>query len=216
MVRRKPNEEVKKLNLHTTVKHDGGGVMVWGCFSASNLGNLTVQFGILFWMWLKLLFLGECYTISYLRPYPRYRGYLHLSSDTGRRHCPKTINQSCFTHSVSGGEWKICFYTFVTHSYDNKSFLTSFNMCFIWMGNVAPCRGNITHYFWGAFLVWMCSTQGLLTFLSHKQTLLWSCPIFFFGKNVQKTKKWIKLLRFMVPKIIDLNWFLSIRITCYR
>ncbi len=41
MVWQKPNEELKKLNLHATVKHGGGGVMVWGCFSASGVGNLV-------------------------------------------------------------------------------------------------------------------------------------------------------------------------------
>ncbi len=47
MVWRKPNEELKKLNLHATVKHGDGGVMVWGCFSASGVGNLVFIEGTL-------------------------------------------------------------------------------------------------------------------------------------------------------------------------
>ncbi len=41
MVCQKPNEELKKLNLYATVKHGGGGVMVWGCFSTSVVGTLV-------------------------------------------------------------------------------------------------------------------------------------------------------------------------------
>ena len=37
----KSGEDLKKENLYPTVKHDGGGVMVWGCMSASGVGNLT-------------------------------------------------------------------------------------------------------------------------------------------------------------------------------
>ena len=37
---RKPNETLNKINLQPTVKRGGGGVMVWGCMSASGVGNL--------------------------------------------------------------------------------------------------------------------------------------------------------------------------------
>ena len=37
---RKPNEELKKRNLNASVKHGGGSVMVWGCFSAAGIGKL--------------------------------------------------------------------------------------------------------------------------------------------------------------------------------
>ncbi len=113
-----------------------------------------------------------------------------------RWHCTKTTNQSCFTHSDIGGAWKICFYTFVTHSYDNKLFLTCFNMRFIWRGNVAIMPGYHHTQFLrgsegalgGALLVSVCSLQGLLTFLSHKQTLLWGCSIHFWQKCAKKQK----------------------------
>ncbi|GBM94456.1 hypothetical protein AVEN_50289-1 [Araneus ventricosus] len=38
---RKPNEELNPKNLLTTVEHGGGGIMVWGCFAASGMGNLV-------------------------------------------------------------------------------------------------------------------------------------------------------------------------------
>ena len=39
-LRRKLNEALKEINLQQTEKHGGGGVMVWGCISASGVGNL--------------------------------------------------------------------------------------------------------------------------------------------------------------------------------
>ncbi|GBM71043.1 Transposable element Tc1 transposase [Araneus ventricosus] len=41
MVWRRKNEELNPKNLVGTVKYDGGGVLVWGCISASGLGNLV-------------------------------------------------------------------------------------------------------------------------------------------------------------------------------
>ncbi|GBM05993.1 Transposable element Tc1 transposase [Araneus ventricosus] len=38
---RKPNEELNPKNLLPTVKDGGGGIMVWGCFAASGMGNLV-------------------------------------------------------------------------------------------------------------------------------------------------------------------------------
>lgn len=38
---RTPQETLKKECLKPTVKHGGGSVMVWGCMSASGVGNLT-------------------------------------------------------------------------------------------------------------------------------------------------------------------------------
>lgn len=38
---RKPGTELELKNLIPTVKHGGGSVMVWGCFSASGVGNLV-------------------------------------------------------------------------------------------------------------------------------------------------------------------------------
>ncbi|GBM02066.1 hypothetical protein AVEN_209754-1 [Araneus ventricosus] len=38
---RKPNEELNTKNLLPTVKHGGGGIMVWRCFAASGMGNLV-------------------------------------------------------------------------------------------------------------------------------------------------------------------------------
>ncbi|GBM12118.1 hypothetical protein AVEN_33618-1, partial [Araneus ventricosus] len=32
---RKPNEDFNTKSLLPTVKHGGGGIMVWGCFAAS-------------------------------------------------------------------------------------------------------------------------------------------------------------------------------------
>ncbi|GBL75713.1 Transposable element Tc1 transposase [Araneus ventricosus] len=40
-VRRKPNEELNPKNLLPTVQHGGRGIMVWGCFAASGMGNLV-------------------------------------------------------------------------------------------------------------------------------------------------------------------------------
>ncbi len=47
IVWRKPNEELKKLHLHTTVRYGGGGVRVWGCFSTSGVENLVFIEGAL-------------------------------------------------------------------------------------------------------------------------------------------------------------------------
>ncbi|GBM49407.1 Transposable element Tc1 transposase [Araneus ventricosus] len=41
MVWRRKNEELNPRNLVGTVKYGGGGVLVWGCTSASGLGNLV-------------------------------------------------------------------------------------------------------------------------------------------------------------------------------
>ncbi|KAJ4447224.1 hypothetical protein ANN_09227 [Periplaneta americana] len=41
MVRRKPKEEMKTKNLRATVKHGRGNVMIWGCMSASVVGELV-------------------------------------------------------------------------------------------------------------------------------------------------------------------------------
>ena len=38
---RKPREEFRKENLVLTVKHAGGGVMLWGCMSSAGVGNLV-------------------------------------------------------------------------------------------------------------------------------------------------------------------------------
>lgn len=38
---RKPNMELHWKNVNTTVKHGGGSVMVWGCFSAHGVGSLV-------------------------------------------------------------------------------------------------------------------------------------------------------------------------------
>ncbi|KAJ4438153.1 hypothetical protein ANN_14092, partial [Periplaneta americana] len=40
MVWRKPKEEMKTKNLRATVKHGRGNVMIWGCVSASEVGEL--------------------------------------------------------------------------------------------------------------------------------------------------------------------------------
>ncbi|CAK9809367.1 Transposable element Tc1 transposase [Anthophora plagiata] len=40
MVWRKKNEHLKPANMCPTVKHGGGGVLVWGCMSASGVGKL--------------------------------------------------------------------------------------------------------------------------------------------------------------------------------
>lgn len=44
---RRPNEELKQKNLRATVKHGGGSVMVWGCFSAAGVGSLVFIDGIM-------------------------------------------------------------------------------------------------------------------------------------------------------------------------
>lgn len=44
---RKPNDELNVKNLKATVKHGGGGVMVWGCMSAKGVGNLVFIDGIM-------------------------------------------------------------------------------------------------------------------------------------------------------------------------
>ncbi|GBN99094.1 Transposable element Tc1 transposase [Araneus ventricosus] len=41
MVWRRKNEELNPKNLVGTVKYGGGGVLVWGCMSATGLGNLV-------------------------------------------------------------------------------------------------------------------------------------------------------------------------------
>jgi len=38
---RKPRTALDRKNMNITVKHGGGSVMVWGCFSASGLGSLV-------------------------------------------------------------------------------------------------------------------------------------------------------------------------------
>jgi hypothetical protein len=44
---RKPNTELDIKNTTSTVKHGGGSVMVWGCFSAAGVGNLVFIDGIM-------------------------------------------------------------------------------------------------------------------------------------------------------------------------
>ncbi|GBM35875.1 hypothetical protein AVEN_134680-1 [Araneus ventricosus] len=38
---RKPNEELNPKNLLPTINNGGGGIMIWGCFAASGMGNLV-------------------------------------------------------------------------------------------------------------------------------------------------------------------------------
>lgn len=47
LVYRKPNSELEERNMVPTVKHGGGGVMVWGCMGASGVGNLVFIDGIM-------------------------------------------------------------------------------------------------------------------------------------------------------------------------
>ncbi|GBN40985.1 Transposable element Tc1 transposase [Araneus ventricosus] len=47
MVWRRKNEELNPKNLVGTVKYGGVGVLVWGCMSASGLGNLVFIDGIM-------------------------------------------------------------------------------------------------------------------------------------------------------------------------
>ncbi|GBL80825.1 Transposable element Tc1 transposase [Araneus ventricosus] len=47
MVWRRKDEELNPKNLVGTVKYGGGGVLVWGCMSASGLGNLVFIDGIM-------------------------------------------------------------------------------------------------------------------------------------------------------------------------
>lgn len=44
---RKPNTEMDPKHLRPTVKHGGGSLMVWGCFSAAGTGNLVFIDGIM-------------------------------------------------------------------------------------------------------------------------------------------------------------------------
>lgn len=44
---RKANQELAPKNLRPTVKHGGGSVLVWGCMSASGVGNLHFIDGIM-------------------------------------------------------------------------------------------------------------------------------------------------------------------------
>ncbi|GBN90892.1 Transposable element Tc1 transposase [Araneus ventricosus] len=47
MVWRRKNEELNPKNLVGTVKYSCGGVLMWGCMSASGLGNLGFFDGII-------------------------------------------------------------------------------------------------------------------------------------------------------------------------
>ncbi|GFU95028.1 transposable element Tcb1 transposase [Trichonephila clavipes] len=44
---RKPNTALDPKNLHPTVKHGGGSVMVWGCMASNRVGNLVFIDGII-------------------------------------------------------------------------------------------------------------------------------------------------------------------------
>ncbi|GFT90942.1 transposable element Tcb1 transposase [Trichonephila clavipes] len=44
---RKPNTALDPKNLHPTVKHGGGSVMVWGCMASNGVGNLIFIDGIM-------------------------------------------------------------------------------------------------------------------------------------------------------------------------
>ena len=47
LVYRKSNIELEERNMVPTVKHGGGGVMVWGCMGAKGVGNLVFIDGIM-------------------------------------------------------------------------------------------------------------------------------------------------------------------------
>lgn len=47
LVYRKPNTELEERNMVPTVKHGGGGVLVWGCMAASGVGNLVFINGLM-------------------------------------------------------------------------------------------------------------------------------------------------------------------------
>lgn len=49
MVWRRPNQQLQSQNLTPTVKHGGGGVCVWGCMSATGVGNLVFVEGNMDW-----------------------------------------------------------------------------------------------------------------------------------------------------------------------
>lgn len=56
MVWRKPNTALNKANLCPTIKHGGGSLMVWGCYSYHGVGNLVFIDGIMDKMgYLKIL-----------------------------------------------------------------------------------------------------------------------------------------------------------------
>lgn len=42
IVYRKPNTELEEKNTVATVKHGGGGVMVWGCMAAAGVGKIEL------------------------------------------------------------------------------------------------------------------------------------------------------------------------------
>lgn len=44
---RKPKEALNPKNTIKTVKHGGGGIMVWGCMAASGVGNMVIIDGIM-------------------------------------------------------------------------------------------------------------------------------------------------------------------------
>ncbi|CAF3709059.1 unnamed protein product [Rotaria sp. Silwood1] len=48
IVWRQPHEAMKRECLQPTVKYGGGSVMVWGCMSASGVGNLVLVEGIMY------------------------------------------------------------------------------------------------------------------------------------------------------------------------
>jgi transposase len=47
IVRRKANEEIRPDTVTKTVKHGGGGIMVWGCFAGNKIGKLHRIRGIM-------------------------------------------------------------------------------------------------------------------------------------------------------------------------
>lgn len=47
LVYRKPNTELEERNMVPTVKHGGGGIMIWGCMAAAGVGNLAFIDGIM-------------------------------------------------------------------------------------------------------------------------------------------------------------------------